>query len=105
MICAHSPTAGMVDEARRAGKVATSHGEISAVQILSVEDIFAGRTIQVPLMLNTVTTAAMGRRKGRADAFVDPREIFRQRQMLFSFSGTPSSELGHQVLPTRRRAS
>lgn len=104
MVTAHPPTGGMIDEARRAGKVETLHGEIPAVQILSVADIFAGRTIQVPLMLNTVTAAALGRQKGRSQAYVDPREIFRQREMLFSFTGKPASAVSDAILPERQRA-
>jgi site-specific DNA-methyltransferase (adenine-specific) len=103
LVTAHQPTSGMLDEARKAGKVETLHGEISAVQILSVADIFAGRTVQVPLMLNTVTAAAQGRRKGREAAYIDPREIFRQRQMLFSFAGTQATSARPQVMPEQRQ--
>ncbi|QFQ88277.1 site-specific DNA-methyltransferase [Paracoccus kondratievae] len=102
LITAHPPTSGMVDEARRVGRVETMAGDIPAVQILSVADLFGGRTIQVPLMLNTVTAAAIGRKKDRSAAYTDPREIFRQREILFTFSGTPAGLRHQQVLPERR---
>ncbi|WP_395543402.1 site-specific DNA-methyltransferase [Neotabrizicola sp. sgz301269] len=102
LVTARAPTGGMIDEARRAGRVETALGEMQAVQILSVADIFAGRTIQVPLMLNTVTAATIGRQKGRGTAYLDPREIFRQRQMLFTFSGTPAGQHAQHVLPEPR---
>ncbi|PTR11167.1 site-specific DNA-methyltransferase [Cereibacter azotoformans] len=107
LLCAREPTDGMIQEARRAGTIQTMYGEIPAVQILSVADIFAGKTIQVPLMFDSVSAAAAGRRKGKATSgYLDPREIFRQRQMLFSFHGAGRSVQPDQaVMPEPLRSA
>ncbi|WP_158972404.1 site-specific DNA-methyltransferase [Chachezhania sediminis] len=87
-VCAEPATKGMLEEARHAGKILTDFGEYPAVQILSIEEIFGGSSIRVPFLFDVVTAAAAGRRRpGQKSAFLDPRELARQRQFLFSFGG------------------
>ncbi len=87
-ICAHKPSKGMYDEARMAGYVETFIGRIPAIQVLTVEDLFAGNTIKVPAIYDTISAAAAGRARGKsAGQFIDPAEVLRQRHMLFSFEG------------------
>jgi len=103
MVCAREPTEGMLQEARRVGSVETMFGKIPALQILSARDIFAGKTIQVPLMFDSISAGASQRRRGKSGVgFVDPREIFRQRQMLLAVS-TPTTlgAIADTVLPQR----
>ncbi len=87
-ICAHKPSKGMLEEARKAGHVETFIGRVPAIQILTVDDIFEGRTINVPALFDTITAAAAGRtRSNRSIQFRNPEDILRQRSMLFSFEG------------------
>lgn len=86
-ICAERPTKGMVEEARLAGVISTDFGEYPALQILSVEDIFAGQGIRVPFLYDVVSAAAAGRRNAsQKSLYLDPRELARQRQFLFSIT-------------------
>lgn len=94
-VCAHTPTRGMREEARKAGYVETSTRRVPAVQILSVTDIFNGQTIDVPALFDTVSAAAAGRTRGAAHQFRDPREIQRQRAMFFSFKGGKNEPVEH----------
>lgn len=90
-VCAHKPTKGMIQEARAMGTVDTFTGPIPAVQILSVSDIFNGATIRVPAMYDSVTAGVAGRTNRKAKtAFVDPRELARQRQFFFEIAGGQS---------------
>lgn len=86
LICAHEPTQGMRDAARSFGKVETMFGDIPAVQIITIAEMFDGRTIDVPLMLDTVTAAALGRKAKTIDAFRKPIDMS-QREMMLPISG------------------
>ncbi|ARE40875.1 Type III restriction-modification system methylation subunit [Rhodovulum sp. P5] len=91
-VCAHEPSRGMLNEARQAGTIETATGPFPAVQILTVREIFEGAAIRVPALFDSVAAAAAGRQRGRsASGFVDPRELARQRAMLFTFDGTGPS--------------
>ncbi|WP_081035877.1 DNA methyltransferase [Rhodobacter capsulatus] len=102
-VCAREPTKGMLDEARKAGTIQTDFGEYPSLQILSVADIFSGGSIRVPLLYDSISAAAAGRKKAPSSGFVDPREMARQRQMLFTFTGTNTQSAEPQVLPDRSR--
>lgn len=86
LICAHEPTKGMRDAAREFGKVDTLFGPVPAVQIITVAEMFAGITINVPAMLDAVAAAALGRKQGARDAFRHPRDNA-QREMLLPVRG------------------
>ncbi len=86
-ICAREPTKGMLEEARAAGSVETDFGSYPAIQILSLEEIFAGASIRVPFMFDSVSAAEAGRKKARTPKYIDPRELALQRQIFFSMSG------------------
>ncbi|MEM1149285.1 MAG: site-specific DNA-methyltransferase [Pseudomonadota bacterium] len=100
LVCAHEPTKGMRDAARSFGKVETLFGAISAIQIITVEEMFAGKTIDVPAMLDTVAAAAMGRKKPTRTAFKSPRELA-QREMMLPITG---GRLGEAELPKLEEA-
>jgi site-specific DNA-methyltransferase (adenine-specific) len=105
LLTAHQPTKGMLQEARDAGTVETFTGPIPAVQILSVEELFSGQTISVPAMYDSVTAAAAGRQRGKQlNAFIDPREIARQRRFFFQISGG-KDEAKQQPLPLNARTT
>ncbi|MBO6639235.1 MAG: site-specific DNA-methyltransferase [Roseitalea sp.] len=100
LICAERPTKGMLEEARSAGKVSTAFGEYPRIQVLSIEQIFGGASIRVPFMFDSVTAAAAGRKRGKASGFIDPRELAKQRQMLFSIQGGQTEETAaHRAQP------
>lgn len=106
LICAYEPTKGMRDAAREFGKVDTLFGSIPAVQIITAEEMFAGKTIDVPAMLDTVTAAAIGRKKTASAAFRNPRDVT-QREMMLPIRGgkpiAPSPEVGQaSVMPSFR---
>ncbi|WP_420324641.1 DNA methyltransferase [Mameliella sp.] len=86
LICAHEPTRGMRDAAREFGKVDTLFGSIPGLQIITVEEMFAGSTIDVPAMLDTVAAAAIGRKQSFKDAYKKPRDLA-QREMMFPIKG------------------
>ncbi|MEI4490669.1 site-specific DNA-methyltransferase [Mameliella alba] len=86
LICAHEPTRGMRDAAREFGKVDTLFGSIPSLQIITVEEMFAGSTIDVPAMLDTVAAAAIGRKQSFKDAYKKPRDLA-QREMMFPIKG------------------
>ncbi|WP_346655941.1 site-specific DNA-methyltransferase [Rhodobacter capsulatus] len=91
-ICAERPTKGMLDEARSAGVITMDFGDYPALQILSVEDIFSGNGIRVPFLYDVVSAAAAGRKKlGQKSLYLDPRELARQRQFLFSITSQATS--------------
>lgn len=107
MVCAHEPTKGMRDAAREFGKVDTLFGPIPAVQIITVQEMFDGATINVPAMLDTVAAAAIGRKKSVQSAFKNPRDLA-QREMMFSIKGgladqiTATGEAQVPVMPSFR---
>lgn len=86
LICAHEPTRGMRDAAREFGKVDTLFGSIPSLQIITVKEMFAGSTIDVPAMLDTVAAAAIGRKQSFKDAYKKPRDLA-QREMMFPIKG------------------
>ena len=86
LLCAHEPTKGMRDAAREFGKIDTVFGSIPAIQIITIAEMFAGQTINVPAMLDTVTAAAIGRKKAATSAFKKPADIS-QREMMLPISG------------------
>ncbi|MGR3273388.1 site-specific DNA-methyltransferase [Thalassococcus profundi] len=92
LVCAHEPTKGMRDAAREFGKVDTLFGPIPAVQIITIAEMFAGAVINVPAMLDTVTAAAIGRKKSARAAFKNPRDLA-QREMLLAIAGGKAQEL------------
>ncbi|WP_299680556.1 site-specific DNA-methyltransferase [uncultured Roseobacter sp.] len=89
LICAHEPTKGMRDAAREFGKVDTLFGDIPAIQIISVSDMFSGATINVPAMLDTVAAASIGRKKSPSSAFKKPRDLA-QREIMLPITGGKS---------------
>ncbi|AKO97600.1 MULTISPECIES: DNA methyltransferase [Marinovum] len=107
LICAHEPTKGMRDAAREFGKIDTFIGQIPAVQIITVAEMFAGATINVPAMLDTVTAAAIGRKKSKLDAYRKPRDLT-QREMMLPIKGGKSvvdlidSSIDVPVMPSFR---
>ena len=107
LICAHEPTKGMRDAAREFGKIDTFIGQIPAVQIITVAEMFAGATINVPAMLDTVTAAAIGRKKSKFDAYRKPRDLT-QREMMLPIKGGKSvvdlidSSIDVPVMPSFR---
>ncbi|WP_424833003.1 DNA methyltransferase [Ruegeria sp.] len=101
-ISAHKPSKGMLEEARKAGYVETFIGRIPAIQILTVDDIFEGKTIKVPALYDTISAAAAGRSGSRRNIqFKDPQEILRQRSMFFSFKGGADRHKDEPVMPDR----
>lgn len=110
-VCAHEPTKGMIREARSMGTIETFTGPVPALQILSVQDIFNGETIRVPAMYDSITAAAAGRSgRGARGAFIDPRELVKQRQFYFEISGGRSvapkqMELAAHLMPRRLAAT
>ena len=90
LLTAHEPTKGMRDAAREFGKVDTLSGPIPSVQIITVAEMFDGRTIQVPLMLDTVAAAALGRKGNARAAFKAPRDLA-QRGFLLPIRGGASA--------------
>lgn len=99
-LSAHKPSKGMIEEARKAGYVETFIGRIPAIQILTVDDIFEGKTIKVPALYDTISAAAAGRSGSRRSIqFKDPQEILRQRSMFFSFKGGASGGKEESVMP------
>ncbi|BBU57374.1 hypothetical protein KU6B_36390 [Mameliella alba] len=76
----------MRDAAREFGKVDTLFGSIPSLQIITVEEMFAGSTIDVPAMLDTVAAAAIGRKQSFKDAYKKPRDLA-QREMMFPIKG------------------
>ena len=82
LICAYEPTKGMRDAAREFGRVETLFGSIPSVQIISVTEMFAGKRINVPMMLDVVVAAAIGRKKGHNVAFKKPRDLSQPAMML-----------------------
>ena len=105
MICAHEPTEGMRREALEAGTVETAIGAVPAVQLLSIREILEGRTVRVPLMHDSLSAASMGRRTERArGAYIPPEDLFRQRSLLLSFTGSEQPRgRAEKVLPERIR--
>lgn len=107
LVCAHEPTKGMRDAAREFGKIDTFIGQIPAVQIITVAEMFAGATINVPAMLDTVTAAAIGRKKSQLDAYRKPRDLT-QREMMLPIKGGKSvvdlidSSIDVPVMPSFR---
>ncbi|SOC20633.1 site-specific DNA-methyltransferase [Rhodobacter maris] len=104
LLTAHEPTKGMRDAAREFGKVDTLIGPIPTVQIITVAEMFAGSTIRVPMMLDTVAAAAHGRKGNARSAFKAPRDIS-QREFLLPIAGgkgEPSDE-SVPVMPSFRR--
>lgn len=108
LLTAHEPTKGMRDAAREFGKVDTLIGPILTVQIITVAELFAGVTIRVPMMLDTVAAAAIGRKGNARAAFKAPRDLS-QREFLLPISGGKEDAV-HEVAPVMpklraRRAS
>lgn len=101
-ICARTPTKGMLEEARSAGSIETDFGSYPAIQILSLDEIFDGASIRVPFMLDSITAAQAGRRKGKTPRYIDPRELARQRQFFFSMSGGSAKNTA-AVMPAQLR--
>lgn len=92
----------MLEEARKAGYVETFIGRIPTIQILTVDDIFEGKTIKVPALYDTISAAAAGRSGSRRSIqFKDPQEILKQRSMFFSFKGGLSHREDDLVMPDR----
>lgn len=92
LLTAHEPTKGMRDAAREFGKIDTLIGPIPAVQIITVEELFAGATIRVPMMLDTVAAAAIGRKGNVRAAFKSPRDLT-QREFLLPIAGGKGESL------------
>lgn len=109
MICAHEPTEGMRREALTAGVVETTGGDVPAVQLLSIRDVLEGRTVRVPVMYDSLSAAAAGRRRAKPGAgYVDPVQLARQRQMLLSIPGggaAPIGDAAEGVMPAKKTAS
>ena len=97
LICAHEPTKGMRDAAREFGKVETFFGAIPAVQIITVKEMFEGKRIDVPMMLDVVAAAAIGRKKGANAAFKSPRDLSQPAMMLPIKGGREDQSIGNQV--------
>ena len=98
LLCAHEPTKGMRDAAREFGKVETLGGPVPAVQIITIKEMFEGRTINVPAMLDTVAAAAVGRKKAAATAFRSPRDVT-QREMMLPIKGGLVQDLASEDAP------
>lgn len=92
LLTAHEPTKGMRDAAREFGKIDTLIGPIPAVQIITVAELFAGATIRVPMMLDTVAAAAIGRKGNARAAFKVPRDLT-QREFLLPITGGKEGSL------------
>jgi len=86
LLTAHEPTKGMRDAAREFGKVDTLIGPVPTVQIITVTEMFVGAAIRVPLMLDTVAAAALGRKGNMRAAFKPPRDLS-QRELLLPITG------------------
>ncbi|EPX78385.1 DNA methyltransferase [Salipiger mucosus] len=93
LVCAHEPTRGMRDIARDFGKVDTLFGPIPAVQIITVKEMFEGVKINVPAMLDTVTAAAIGRKKATNAAFKKPQDLTQPAFMLPIQGGRSTREI------------
>jgi site-specific DNA-methyltransferase (adenine-specific) len=99
LLTAHEPTKGMRDAAREFGRIETLIGPIPAVQIITVAELFAGATIRVPMMLDTVAAAAIGRKGNARAAFKSPRDLT-QREFLLPITGGKEGVLNLGVIVT-----
>lgn len=85
----HEPTSKMREEALEAGFVDTDFRKIPALQILTIEDVFNGKGINVPFQFDTIAAARAGkkRRASKGNRQVSPEELVQQRQFMFGISG------------------
>lgn len=92
-ICLNRPTREMVREAAAAGIADTVHGDIPKLQIVSIEDWFAGKFPMLPPLehLPSAAFATSRRRTPRANRRVDPQ----QPELPLSFVGGKQDTVVH----------
>lgn len=93
-ICLYSPTRQMLSEASAAGGADTVHGEIPRLQIVAIEEWFAGRFPRLP-PLEHLPSAAFATTKRRALAMAPKAPIPEHPQLPLVFAGGRDSGIVH----------